>query len=79
MSRGYHLLLPHTITELPEGAIQGVKMKSSVACSTEQLAGLNERIRESLLCIYMLSNSIMLVRVPNMCTCKRYMFFFVII
>lgn len=39
-------------------------MKSNVACTTETLAGLNERIKEALTCIYMLSNAVILVSIP---------------
>lgn len=38
-------------------------MKSNVACTTETLAGLNERIKEALTCIYMLSNAVILVSI----------------
>lgn len=44
-SRGYHLLLPSALEALPDGVCQAVKTKAHIACSTEDLLSLNERVK----------------------------------
>lgn len=63
-ARGHHLVLPAAAVaagSLPAGAIQAVKQGRSgaVACTTDTVASLNERIKENLLRSYVLMDGVL--------------------
>lgn len=49
-ARGYHIVVPASALGdvLPQGALQAVRSKNSVALSTERLVTLNDRIKDAL-------------------------------
>lgn len=56
--RGYHLLVPNSVTELPSIITERVMGKKALACSTKELQSLNSRLAESLTAVYKLSNGV---------------------
>lgn len=62
-ARGHHLVLPAAAVaagNLPPGAIQAVKQRSgAVACSTDTVTSLNERIKENLYRSYVLMDGVL--------------------
>lgn len=59
-ARGYHLQLPAAAAAAPPaGAIQAVKNKTSIACSTEELSSLSSRAREAIYSMYALTDTLL--------------------
>lgn len=57
ISRGYHLICPSN-AKLSELFVQAVKSKKGIICSTDELIRLNDRRKESIKSIYLLTNTI---------------------
>lgn len=57
VSRGYHLICPLN-TKLSDIFVQAVKSKKGIICSTDELISINDRRKESIKSIYLLTNSI---------------------
>lgn len=55
-TRGFHLFLPGRPATLPDELCQATQMKQGIACSTDELLSLNERNREALTRVYVLTN-----------------------
>ena len=47
-SRGYFITLPNTINPLPDGFVQAVLNKKTIACTTREILSLSDRAKEAI-------------------------------
>ncbi|CAM9831328.1 unnamed protein product [Pylaiella littoralis] len=47
VSRGYHLVIPAGVEQLPPGLIQAVQNTKTIACTTEEVSSLSDRANEA--------------------------------
>lgn len=47
-TRGYFITLPNTINPLPDGFVQAVLNKKTIACTTREILSLSDRAKEAI-------------------------------